>query len=122
MNACPSCTDVMTGGVLSILKPLIVALALFPARSVAFPNADWFSPSWVSTILGGHEATPERPSTQSKCTVTSALFQPKVLGPGVLEPIITGAVLSMLIPPRVVEAELPALSVHVPVAVWPLPS
>src|SRR6266571_9577719 len=90
MKACPSCTDLITGGVLSILIPLTVALAILPARSVAVPDADWFFPSWVSTILDGHEATSERVSTQSKCNVTSALFQPLVLGPGVLEPIMVG--------------------------------
>src|SRR5438093_2031545 len=64
-------------------------------------------------------------SAQVKETVTSLLFQPLAFASGLRLPLITGAVLSILIPPTVAgEAALPALSVHVPVLVndCPLPS
>ena len=114
----------MIGGVLSMLMLSMVALALFPARSVANPVADWLLPSWDRTTSGVQDAKPERLSKQSKCTFTSALFQPGALvfGGGVLEASMVGGVLSMLMPLKVVETTLPARSVQVPVAVWFLPS
>src|SRR5438093_7849785 len=62
-------------------------------------------------------------SAQVKFTVTEPpSYQPAALGEGVATPLIVGAVLSMLIPETVALALLPALSVAVPLADWPLPS
>lgn len=68
-----------------------------------------------------NELTPEIESEQVKVTVTGPLFHPKELGAGDLEPIIVGAVRSMLIPPTVADDVFPALSVQLPVADWPAP-
>src|SRR5437867_3005485 len=64
-------------------------------------------------------------SAQLKEAATSLLFQPLALASGSRLPLITGAVLSMLMPPTVAdEAALPALSTQSPLLVtdWPAPS
>ncbi len=61
----------------------------------------------------GGTSTPERVSEQLKVTITGLLFHPKPLAAD-LELERLGPVLSMLIPLTVVEAELPAMSVQVP--------
>src|SRR6266542_6036556 len=64
-------------------------------------------------------------SAQVKETATSVLFQPSAFASGSRLPLITGAVLSMLMPPTVAgEAALPALSTQLPLLVtdWPAPS
>src|SRR2546428_8690124 len=64
-------------------------------------------------------------SAQLKEATTSVLFQPLAFAPGSRLPVITGDVLSMLMPPTVVgEAALPALSTQSPLLVtdWPAPS
>src|SRR5437667_3747001 len=112
MKAVPSCAEVITGGVLSMLIPLTVVLAPLPGRSIANPVIDWFLPSFVRTTSGVHETIPERVSLHSKCTVTSTLFHPFALGPGDREPLMVGGVLSMLISVTVFETVLPAPSVQ----------
>ncbi len=72
--------------------------------------------------LTGETSTPDRLSVHVKVTETSALFQPLALGPGVLDPMIRGEVLSILILPDARETEFPALSAQLPVTVWPAPS
>jgi hypothetical protein len=59
-------------------------------------------------------ATPDSESEHAKLTVTSLLFQPFAFAAGDRDALAVGAVRSMLIPPCVVFATLPALSVHVP--------
>src|SRR5690348_8895544 len=62
-------------------------------------------------------------SAQVKPTVTSVLFQPKVLAAGVRLPVITGLVLSIFMPERLAGvAVFPAASVQLPVTVWLSPS
>ena len=112
----------MTGGVLSMLTPLTVAVALFPALSSAVPVADCPAPSAVRVRGAEQLPTPDSPSEQLKLTTTSVLFQPLALGPGVRPAVTTGGVLSMLIPLTVAEALLPARSVKVRVALWLAPS
>ena len=57
---------------------------------------------------------------QLKVTVTSVLFQPAALGPGVRDPLITGGVLSTFTGPKVRGvALLPALSTQFPVTLTP---
>ncbi len=105
---------VMIGRVRSMLTLPTVADEEFPARSRQLPMTDCPAPS--PSVLGGEELdTPERPSEQTKLTVTVTLFQPFALSGEDLDPVIVGEVLSILIPPTVTEAELPALSTHVAV-------
>src|SRR5262245_61502620 len=83
----------MTGAVLSRLTTA-VALAEFPALSVAVPLMDWPAPS-VDTITGeGHVAMPAPLSVQVNVTVTLVLFQPAVFGDGAAVAVITGGALS----------------------------
>src|SRR6476659_9057637 len=125
-------TSLMTGAVLSILKAaLVLAAAVLPARSVqllestvtAVPSLavvfDWTR----SPLLAGKAARqllsrPESVSLALNWLTTSALYQPLTLG-SVVGPasLMTGAVLSMLIPVAVAESlSLPAVSVQVPLA------
>src|SRR2546426_529882 len=62
-------------------------------------------------------ATPERPSTASKLTVTSVLLQPLAFGGGLATTASVGGVLSMLIPVTEADATFPALSSQKPVMV-----
>lgn len=104
---------VIAGGVLSILTVAVV-LALFPALSLAVPDAVWPAPSAVSTAGAVQVATPDSASAQTKFTVTSVLFQPKALAAGTRLDEIVGGVKSIF---RVTdaEAELPARSTALPV-------
>jgi hypothetical protein len=55
----------IVGAVLSMLIPLTVSLAKFPASSMAVPEADWFAPSEESTSSAEQEKTPEVASAQT---------------------------------------------------------
>src|SRR4030095_13286792 len=118
----------ITGAVLSMLMPpTVAAKAALPALSTQSPLfvTDWPAPSsltvapaTVSCALPD-AATPE--PAHVKETVTSLLFQPLALASGLRLPLITGAVLSMLILPTVaLEAAVPAVSEQSPplVAEW----
>jgi hypothetical protein len=61
-------------------------------------------------------ATPDSESEQEKLTVTSVLFHPYAFAAGDRDALADGAVLSILMLLWVALAELPALSVHAPVA------
>src|SRR5439155_26225945 len=103
----------IAGLVLSILMLLTVASsAVLPALSVQLPLlvTDWFCPSVVTVPPDTwFVAMPDRLSAQSNDTVTSVLFQPAALAAGVLLPVSTGFVLSMLMPLTVTgSATLPA--------------
>ncbi len=102
-------------GVLSILMLETVAEALFPARSVTNPVTDCPKPSLDGLVGGLQKATPERESKQVKLTVALLLTHPVAFGEGEREPVMVGEVRSMLILVAVVLAELPALSVQLPV-------
>src|SRR4030042_1429384 len=105
----------MAGSVLSMLTPLTVAEAELPALSVAVPVTNWPAPSDETVVFGVTAATPDNTSLAVKLTMTSLLFQPLALAPGVREPLILGFVLSMLMLLILVKADvLPALSVAVP--------
>ena len=91
-----------------------VAEAELPARSVTVPVTDWLAPLAVRVVdTGQGTARPDSASEQVKLTVTLVLFQPLPLAAGLWDAVILGAVLSMLMPPTVAEAVLPALSVAV---------
>src|SRR5437867_1828496 len=62
--------------------------------------------------------TPERASVHTNCTFTAVLFHAAVLG-AVRVTLPVGAVLSMLMPPKVPDAEFPAKSVQSEEADWP---
>ncbi len=106
---------VMVGSVLSMLILETVAEALFPARSVTNPVTDCPKPSLDGLVGGLQKATPERESKQVKLTVALLLTHPLAFGEGEREPVMVGEVRSMLILVAVVLAELPALSVQLPV-------
>src|SRR5438552_8308980 len=122
----------IAGDVLSMLMPSTVAgEAALPALSMQVPVfvRDWPLPSPLTvppaTVSVAMPDWTAPVSAQLKETATSVLFQPWEFACGLRLPLITGDVLSMLIPSRVVgEAALPALSMQVPVFVsdWPLPS
>src|SRR6266542_4054977 len=122
----------ITGDVLSILMPPTVAgEAVLPALSTQAPPfvTDWSAPSLVSvapaTVSVAMSDWTEPASAQLKETVTSVLFQPLAFASGLRLPLITGAVLSTLMPLTVAgEAALPALSTQSPLLVtdWPAPS
>src|SRR6266542_4412131 len=122
----------ITGAVLSMLIPSTVAgEAALPPLSTQSPLlvTDWPAPSPL-TVAPATVSVPvpdctEPLSAQLKETATSLLFQPLALASGLRLPLITGTVLSMLMPPTVAgEAALPALSTQSPLLVtdWPAPS
>jgi hypothetical protein len=98
-----------------------VALAVFPALSVAEPLKDSFNPAVVTCTGEGQLAIPESESEQVKLIVAGAVTTPFAFGAGVAVAVMVGAVLSML---TVVEAlaVLPFASVAVAVMVWFRPS
>ncbi len=110
------------GGVLSILMLFTVSEALLPALSVTVPVVDCPAPSTDKVTSGETVSTPERVSVAVKCTVTSLLFQPLLLGEGLHEALIVGGVLSRLTTGEVKVSLLPALSVTVTVWVSLAPS
>jgi hypothetical protein len=79
---------VITGDSLSMLIPLTVDTAEFPATSVQVPPTDWPAPSAVRTVGAGGlpGAKPERLSAHEKLTLTLVLFQPLAFGAGVRAP------------------------------------
>ena len=116
----------ITGGVVSMLIPVTLTPAGFPAMSVAVPMTFWLAPC-TSTDGPVQFATPDAGpafggagagSLQTNETVTGALYQPLPLGARSGDPTIIGGVRSMLIPLTVACAELLATSFAVPVALW----
>src|SRR5438132_9180108 len=115
----------IAGAVLSMLMPSTVrgnaalpALSMQPPLLVSdcpAPSALTVPPATVSV------ATPdwtEPASAQPKVTATSVSFQPWEFASGLRLPLITGDVLSMLMPPTVGgKAALPALSMQSPLLV-----
>ncbi len=103
--------------------PVWVAVAELPARSLQLAVADRALPSPLVLPLAVGVAGPDSASLQVQVTVTSLLFQPAALAAGFwIGAVRVGLVRSMLIPPWLAEAVLPATSVQVPLAVWPAPS
>src|SRR5690348_13161439 len=72
-----------------------LALAEFPALSVAVPLKDSFNPTVVACMGEGHTATPDRVSEQVKVIVAGAVTTPWELATGVTVAEMVGAVLSM---------------------------
>src|SRR6266571_4660148 len=113
----------MLGGVLSMLMFDWVSEAVLPALSSHVPTDDWPAPSPLSVWLTEAATGPDSGSAQLQFTVTSPLFQPLPLAAVRLTKVMTGAVLSMLMPLAVaVGLVLPALSLQVPEADCPAPS
>jgi hypothetical protein len=127
----------IVGAVVSILKPCDwMAAATFPASSVqeseltftASPSPlvvfDWIrSPLTFGYALRQALSSPESGSLALNLLTTEVLYQPAAF-PGVIVPRswIVGAVLSILIGPKLAPAaELPALSVHVPLELTVVP-
>src|SRR4051812_10807279 len=101
------------GGVRS-MPTLVVAVAVLPATSAASPLTAWFAPSAVTCWSGGHDATPESPSVQTKWAVTGWLLQPLAFRDGMRVTVTTGGVMSRPNEALVTDARLPARSVVVP--------
>src|SRR5438128_2100354 len=112
----------MPGGVLSMLTFPCASVATFPAASEHVAARDWFAPSAQSTMGAGAVVPFERTSEHAHESVTFALLQPAALGAGERWPTRVGGVLSILMPPSVAVAALPALSVQVALRDWPTPS
>src|SRR5204862_452404 len=120
------------GAVLSMLIPETVAgLAALPALSTHAPVlvTDWPAPSPLrvapAIVLVSRPDWTAPLSPQTKLAVTSVLFQPLAFARGRRLPVMTGLVLSMLMPVTVAElAALPAVSRQEPVFVtdWSAPS
>src|SRR5579872_421579 len=70
-----------SGGVRSMfsVSPVVARL---PALSVAEPESVWSAPSVETASIFGHEAKPERVSTQAKLTLTGVWFHPRELAGG----------------------------------------
>src|SRR5919202_3557962 len=99
------------GAVRSILMPLTVAVARWPALSFTVAEADRLLPSPFTTVSAGQATTPDRLSAQVQCTVTSPVNQPLLFGVPTIAPKMVGAVLSTLTTGVVTDALLPAVSV-----------
>jgi hypothetical protein len=84
----------MEGAVLSMLS-VTLAVAVFPALSVACPEITWFAPYALTRTGAGQAVTPEVASLQVNVTVTLELFHPAALAPGLAAAEIDGALLSM---------------------------
>ena len=113
-------TPVSVGAVWSTLMPAVVAVAVFPAASLAVPLTDWLRPS--PTFCAAEQvSTPESASPQTDVTVTGALYHPSAFGERSRETETVGFVLSMLTNAGS-EAVFPALSVAVPMTLWCAPS
>jgi hypothetical protein len=102
---------VMAGGVLSMFS-VVLALAVCPAASVAVALMTWFAPSSDTVCAAGH-CSGGTPPAQVNETVTSELFHPAALAAGAALALTESAVCCTF-NVSVVEAELPALSVAVP--------
>src|SRR5438552_13579011 len=115
----------ITGAVLSMLIPSTVAEgATLPASSMQSPLlvSDCPAPSALTvppaTVSVATPDWTEPASAQPKVTATSVSFQPWEFASGLRLPLISGDVLSMLMPPTVRgNAALPALSMQAPVLV-----
>src|SRR4051794_7201081 len=103
--------------------PLTEAVLVLPALSLTVALADRLLPCPLMVLSAGQcPSTPDRSSEQVQVTVTSPWYQPLPFGAVVAAPDSDGAVSSMLMPARLVDALLPAASVAVPLADWSLPS
>src|SRR5207248_9737852 len=99
--------------------------AMFPARSVTDTLPLTAAPSAVSSSGLGIDvdATPDSASSGVNGSATSVRFQPFAFGAGSCARYCSvGGVKSRRMPPRVSDAVLPALSVHVCVALCASPS
>ena len=73
---------------------VMLAVAVFPALSVAMPEITWLAPSPLTIVGAGQVAIPEPVSAQTNFTVTFVLFQPFALARGVATAVIVGGVVS----------------------------
>src|SRR4051812_40676967 len=112
----------VVGAVRSMFTAALSAVVLLPALSATVAVSLRPLPSPVMLLLVGAEATPERSSAAVQSILTSPLYQPLPFAATVGLPVSVGAVLSTLIPPTVVLAELPAASTAVPSRDWLVPS
>src|SRR5882672_4959852 len=84
---------VTMGAVLSMFT-VMLAVAVFPALSIAVPEITWLAPSALTIVFAGQVLMPEPVSEQMNFTVTFVLFQPFALAAGVATAVIVGGVVS----------------------------
>jgi len=104
------------GGVVSMLKPMVVTRPLLPALSVQVPVALCPLPLALS-VTGGEQppaAIPESVSVPKKVIVTAVLFQPLEFGGGYAYPSAGGVVSILRFAADTGALTLPAMSVQVP--------
>jgi hypothetical protein len=108
----PEGVRMAVGPVLSILMPVRVLEAVFPARSAQVPVTERFVPSVESVCVTGEATTPDPPtlSVQVQEAVTSVLFHPAPLGAVMVLKVIVGGTLSMRTVVFAEVVEFPALS------------
>ena len=111
----------IVGAVSSMLMLDTVNVATFPALSVAVPVTAWFAPS-PSVVGPDRLSRPESASLPLKLTVTSALYQLLIFADRSADPLIVGAVLSILTLVTEAVALFPARSVTVNVCACAAPS
>jgi hypothetical protein len=81
----------MVGGALSNFT-VTHAVAEVPELSITWPQMDWLAASVLTTVDGEQLAIGRLPGVHVNVTVTSVLFQPWLLGPGVAVAEIEGGV------------------------------
>ena len=107
---------VIVGSTVSMLMPGSSAEAVLPARSSQVPDAVWFAPSVVTTVITESSTTPESSSVQVQVTETGPSFHALPFAWLRLAKVISGGVRSTSYPVWVSEAVLPPRSAQVPVA------
>ena len=126
-------SPVTVGGTASILIVSVFSFSTFPALSVELKASVWIpspvieiDPEYgVGKVPSREYDVPAIPDMLSVVAIdaeTGDLNQSLFPAVPVGVAVVTGGVLSMLMPDTVMFAELPALSVAVPVTCWPLPS
>jgi hypothetical protein len=105
--------DTIVGGFVPMFS-VTLAVAEFPATSVAVPGTVWPAPSVLIVCDGGQVAIGAVVFVHTKLTVTLELFQPLASGDGDVVAVILGGVKAIFNMTLAV-AEFPARSVTVPV-------
>jgi hypothetical protein len=107
-------TAVIVGAVSSRLTVSQAWDEELPCVSTAWPQIDWLAPCVVTWTGEGQVAIGYEPAVQVNVTVTVELFQPLLLGLGEAAALVVGRTTGWMLRVTLVEAELPALSVAVP--------
>jgi len=110
----------IVGGLVPIFNGRL-AVAEFPAMSVAVPETVWPAPSVLMVCGGGQVAIGAVVFVQTKLTVTLELFHPLASGTGNTVAMILGGV-NAIFSSTFAVAGFPATSVAIPTMSWLAPS